>query len=61
MVNSVKTCTLALPSYSFITLAETESENIGLSVSEIVEVFVNTLAADDKYSLRDRKNLPLPI
>ena len=40
MVNSLKTCTTALPSYCFITLAETEWENIGLSVSVLVYVLV---------------------
>ena len=43
---------------SFITLAEVELENVRLSVSEILEVFITTLNADDKYSLRNRKNLP---
>ena len=42
-------------------MAKIESENIRLSVSEILGVFVNTLTADDKYFLRNRKNLPQPI
>ena len=61
MLNSLKTCTTALPSYSFITLAKIELEIIRLTVSEMLGVFVNTLTADDKYSLRNRKNLPQPI
>ena len=38
-----------------------ELENVGLSVSKILGVFVNTLAANDKHSLRNRKNLRLQI
>ena len=30
-------------------------------ISEIVELFVNTLTADDKYSLRNSDNLRQPI
>ena len=45
----------------FITLAKIVFENIRCSVSEIVGVFVNTLTADEKYSLRNRDNLPQPI
>ena len=58
MLNSLKNCTIALPSNSFITLAEAELENGRLSVSEILEVFITTLSADDKYSPRNRENLP---
>ena len=61
MLNSLKTCTTALPSYFFITLAKIELEIIRLTVSEMLGVIVNTLTADDKYSLRNRKNLPQPI
>ena len=61
MLNSFKTCTTALPSYCFITFTKIELENVCLSISEILGVFVNTLTADDKYSLRNRKNLPKPI
>ena len=60
MLNSLKTCTTALPLYFFITLAKIELANIGLSVSEILRVFVNTLTANDIYSLRNRKNLLQP-
>ena len=35
---------------------KSELENVRLSVSEILAVFVNTLSADCKYSLRNRKN-----
>ena len=42
-------------------LAKIDLENIRLSVSEILGVFVNTLTADDNYSLNNRKNLRLPI
>ena len=30
-------------------------------ISEILEVFVNTLTADDKYPVQDCENLPLLI
>ena len=46
------------PSYCFINLAKIELENVGLSVFQILGVFVNTLPANAKYSLRNRKNLP---
>ena len=36
-------------------------ENVRLSVSEILGVFAITLTNDDKYSLRNRENLPEPI
>ena len=32
-----------------------------LLIGEILEVFVNTLTADDKCPLQDCENLPLPI
>ena len=32
-----------------------------LVISEILEVFVNTLTADDKYPVQDCENLPLLI
>ena len=32
-----------------------------LVLSEILEVIVNTLTADDKYPFQDSKNLPLGI
>ena len=32
-----------------------------LVLSEILEVIVNTLTADDKYPVQDCKNLPLGI
>ena len=47
VLNSRKICTIALPSYFFITLAKIELENIHLSVSEIAGVFVNTLTTDE--------------
>ena len=61
MLNSLKNCTTALPSYYLITLAKTELEDVGLSISEMLGVFFNTLTADNKYSLRNRKNLRQPI
>ena len=61
MLNSLKNCTTALPSYCFITFAKIELENVRVRVSETLGVFVNTLTADDKYSLCNRKNLPQPI
>ena len=41
-----------------MTFAKIELQNNRFSVSEILGVFVNTLTADDKYSLCNRKNLP---
>ena len=61
MLISLKTCTAVVPSYCFITLAKIELENVRLSVSEILGVFVNTSTADDKYSLCNKKNLLQPI
>ena len=61
MLKSLKNCTAALPSYCLITLTKTELENIRLSKSEILGVFVNTMTADDKYSLGKREKLPQPI
>ena len=57
-LNSLKTCTTALPSYCFITSAKIELENVRLSLSGTLGVFVNTSTAVDKYSLRNGKNLP---
>ena len=53
--------TKALPPYHFITLAKIELENVRPSLSEILGVFVNTLTANDKYYLHNRKNLRKPI
>ena len=61
MLNSLKTCTAALLWYCFITLTKIELENIRLSVSEILGVFVYILTADDMYFLCNRKNLRQPI
>ena len=61
MLNSLKKCTTAPPSYCFITLAKIELANIRLSVSEILRVFFKTLTVNEQYSLRNRKNLPQPI
>ena len=61
MLHSLKTCTTAFPSYCFITLAKTELENIRLSVSQILRVFLHTSTADDKYFLSNSKNLPQTI
>ena len=61
MLSSLKTCTAALPSHFCIILAKIELENIRLSVSEILKVFVNTLNASEQYSLRNRKKLPQPV
>ena len=41
-----------------MTFAKIELQNNRFSVSEILGVLVNTLTADDKYSLCNRKNLP---
>ena len=61
MLNSMKTCTTALPSCSFITLAEIEFQNVCLSTFEFLSVLSNTLTADEKYSLCNKKNLLQPI
>ena len=61
MLNSLKTCIKTPPSYCFIRLRKLELEKVCLSASEILRVFVNTLYADDKYSLGNRKNLSQPI
>ena len=61
MLNSLKTCTAALLWYCFITLTKIELENIRLSVSEILGVFVYILTADDMYFLCNKKNLRQPI
>ena len=61
MLKSLKKCTKALPPYHFITLAKIELENVRPSLSEILGVFVNTLTANDKYYLHNRKNLRKPI
>ena len=60
-LNSLKNWTTALPSHCFITLAKIELENFGLSVTEALAVFVNTLSPNGKYSFHNRKNLPQPI
>ena len=39
-----------------ITVTEIESENV-LVICEILQLFVNTLTADGKYSLRNSDNL----
>ena len=57
MLNIPKNCTTELPSYCFITLTKIEVQNFGLRLSEILRMFVKTLTAHDKYSLRNRKNL----
>ena len=61
MLNSLKNCTTAPPSDSFITLPKRKLEIVLLSVSEILALFVNTLTVGDKYSPRNRKNLLQPI
>ena len=61
MLNSLKNGTTALPSYCLSTLANIELENIRLSLSEILGVFVNNLSADVMSSLCKRKILAHPI
>ena len=61
MLNTPKNCTAAISSNCFIILTKIELENVRLSVSKILIAFVNTLNANDKYSVCNRKNLPLPI
>ena len=61
MLNSLKTCTTAVPSYCFTTSAKIESENVRLTASEILRVLVNTLTANVKYCLHNGKDLPQPI
>ena len=48
MLNGLKKCTKALPSYSFITFAKSKLENVSVSVSEIVGVFINTRITDEQ-------------
>ena len=60
MLKSLKKFTKALLSYCFITLAKIELGKSRFSVFELLGVFVNTLTANDKYSLRTRKNLQPP-
>ena len=47
MLNSLKKCNKALPSCSFITLAKSKLQNVRLSVTEILRVFVKTLTDDE--------------
>ena len=61
MLNSLKTCTTAFPSHCFVTLSKIDMENIRLSVSEVLRVFVNKLSTNNTYFLCNRKNLPEPI
>ena len=57
-----KIYTKALLSSFFITLENIELENFSFrEMSEILELFVNTLTADDKYSPCNSENLPQPI
>ena len=60
-LKSLKTCTTAVTSNCFITLEKIELENVRLSGSKILGVFVNRSTADDKYCPRIRKNLWLAI
>ena len=61
MLNSLKICTRAIPSYFFIILSKIELEVVCLSISEMLAFLVDTSTADDKYSLRNRKNSSQPI
>ena len=61
MLNSLKNCITGIPSYCFITLIKIELENVRLSLSEMLGVFVNRLSANDKCFLRIRNNLSQPI
>ena len=56
MLNSLKNCPTAVPSYCFITFTKIELQSVCLTVSQILRVFVNTLTATDKYSVRITKN-----
>ena len=56
-LNSLKNCTANLPSYRYIPLAKAELEKDGLSVFEILGLFVITLTPDDTYYPPNRKNL----
>ena len=61
MLNFLKNRTAALISYCFITSAKIELEKVCLILSEILGVFVNTLIANDKYSVGNMKYLPQPV
>ena len=50
-----------LLSYFSITLTGIQLENVFLSDMSNLRTFVNTLTADDNYSLRNSQNLPQPI
>ena len=56
MLHSLRTCPTAVPSYCFITFTKIELQSVCLTVSQILRVFVNTLTATDKYSVRITKN-----
>ena len=52
--------TARLP-YLLIAENETEFEKICLKILKILRLSVNTLSADDKYSLLNRDNLMQPV
>ena len=56
MLNSLKNCITGIPSYCFITLIKIELENVRLSLSEMLGVFVNRLSGNDKCFLCITKN-----
>ena len=47
MLKGLKKYTKALPSYCFITLAKIQLEKVGVSVSEILGVFLDTMTTDE--------------
>ena len=59
--SSLKNYTATLSSYCFITLATIELENVHISHILNFRVFGNTLIANGKYYLPNRKTLPQPI
>ena len=46
ILNSLENYKTALPSFFFFTFTKTDLDNVRLSVSEILGVFVNTLPAN---------------
>ena len=61
LLNTVEIYLTPLLSYFSITWKRLSSKISLLVICEIVGLFVNTLTANDKYSLHNRKNLPQPI
>ena len=55
-----ETFTIIILPYFSMTLGKMESKNVSLLISEMFRLFLNTLTADDKYSLGNSENLLQP-